>query len=327
MAGVARRTAGEATAGEAVASGRPEEGRGMPRLDEIQLRDPFVVVEDDHYYLFGSTDPDIWRADGIGFDAYRGTAPGVMDTFDGPFEVFRPPAGFWSRTNFWAPEVHVWQGRHYLFATFRPVAGRRGTAVLRSAGGLLGPYEPWSPGPVTPAGWECLDGTLHVDPDGMPWLVFCHEWQQVGDGTVEAMRLAPDLRAAASEPTTLFSASQAPWAAPLAGRAPGSYVTDGPFVFRNAAGALRCLWSSFGPDGAYRIGEAASSGGVLGPWTQAEQPLFTADGGHGMLFDGPGGARYLAVHSPNATPHERAIFVAVREDGDGALHATGDVVR
>ncbi|QAY68977.1 glycoside hydrolase family 43 protein [Xylanimonas protaetiae] len=299
----------------------------MPRLDEIQIRDPYVVDEDGCYYLFGSTDPDIWKADGIGFDAYRGVAPGVLTELEGPFPAFRPPAGFWSRRNFWAPEVHAWQGAHYLFATFLPVDGRRGTAVLRSTGGILGPYEPWSDGPVTPPEWETLDGTLHVDPAGRPWMVFCHEWQQVGDGTVEAMRLTEDLRAAASPPVTLFSASQAPWAAPLAGRAPGSYVTDGPFVYRNAAGVLKCLWSSFGPEGDYRIGEATSSGGILGDWTQAPEPVFAADGGHGMLFDGPDGTRYLAVHTPNATPRERAVFVEVVEDAAGDLRATGRVVR
>ena len=285
----------------------------MPALCDIQIRDPYVVRDGGDYYLFGSTDPDIWKADGVGFDAYRLASPGdLAGLWEGPVEIFRPAANFWSQKNFWAPEVHRWQGDYYLFATFLPRDGRRGTAILKSTGGILGPYLPWSDGPVTPTEWETLDGTLYVDDAGDPWMVFCHEWQQVGDGTVEAMRLSHDLRAAAGKPTTLFSASQASWTAPLAGRAPGSYVTDGPYLYTDSAGVLTCLWSSFGPQGNYLIGEAKSDGGILGTWTQAPQPLFAADGGHGMIFT-DGHKRYLAVHSPNATPLERAMFAEVRE--------------
>ena len=294
----------------------------MPRLNEIQIRDPYVLREGSTYYLFGSTDPDIWRAPGVGFDVYRSVG-GQLTEFDGPYPAFRPPVGFWSERNFWAPEVHPVGGAYYMFATFWPRAGHRGTAVLR-AESVMGPYVPWSDGPVTPATWECLDGTLYIDPDGAPWLVFCHEWQQVGDGQVCAMRLAPDLRSAAGEPIVLFTASQAPWAASLPGRAPGSYVTDGPYVV-TAPGALLILWSSFGADGSYRLGVARSTTGLLGKWSQSPEPLYSADGGHGMVFTTPGGAMYLALHTPNRTPDERPIFVGVRLTGTG-LATTGEVI-
>lgn len=296
----------------------------MPSLREIQLRDPFVLADGGYYHLFGSTDPNIWTAPGVGFDVYRGVAPGAFTEFEGPFPAFRPPAGFWSVTNFWAPEAHPWRGGWYLFATFRPIRGRRGTAILRSDD-PMGPYQPWSDGPVTPPQWECLDGTFHVDDAGDPWLVFCHEWQQVGDGEVCACRLSSDLREPAGEPVLLFTASQAPWAAPLANRPPGSYVTDGPWVYRDSAGRLRMLWSSFGADGRYSLGVASSAGGILGPWSQSRRPVYGEDGGHGMLFTGPEGTRYLAVHTPNRTPLERPIFVAVAETPEG-LAVTGEVI-
>lgn len=295
-------------------------------LRDIQLRDPFLLVEEGTYYLYGSTDPDIWRAPGVGFDVYRGVEPGGFTQFDGPFPAFRPPAGFWARVNFWAPEVYAAGGAHVMLATFLPVDGHRGTAVLRSTSGPLGPFEPWSDGPVTPPGWDCLDGTLFVDDEAAPWLVFCHEWVQVGDGEVVAMRLAPDLRSAAGEPHVLFTATSAPWVAPLAGEAPGSYVTDGPFLHRYADGRLSMLWSSYGPTGNYCIGEAWSSGGgVLGPWRQSQRPLYEADGGHGMLFRALSDELYLAIHTPNVSPAERPIFVAVAETPTG-LAATGEVI-
>ena len=40
------------------------------RISDIQIRDPFVVEEDGAYYLFGSTDKNIWEGAGTGFDGY-----------------------------------------------------------------------------------------------------------------------------------------------------------------------------------------------------------------------------------------------------------------
>jgi hypothetical protein len=275
-----------------------------------------VVLENNTYYLFGSTDKDIWKAKGRGFDVY--TSSGGLADFDGPYPAFRPPVDFWSDTNFWAPEAHRYQDRWYLFATFKPKEGRRGTAVLKSKAGIRGPYAPWSEGPVTPPEWECLDGTLWVDPGNKPWLVFCHEWQQIGDGQICAVPLAEDLKQAAGKPRILFRASEAPWAYPLKGRDPGSYVTDGPFLWKTRAGGLLMLWSSFGEDGSYRIGAARSeSGGLNGPWAQSEEPLYSADGGHGMIFRGRDGVLYLAIHTPNKTPFERPLFVEVIEQDNG----------
>ncbi|MHC6201717.1 glycoside hydrolase family 43 protein [Breznakiellaceae bacterium SP9] len=306
----------------------------MPGIANIQIRDPFVVLENDTYYLFGSTDKDIWKAPGLGFDVYVGAE--LDGDFEGSFPAFRPSENFWSATNFWAPEVHRYKGDWYMFATFKPKQGRRGTAILKSEGGVMGPYAPWSlstsglPGPVTPADWECLDGTFFEE-DGQPWMVFCHEWQQVGDGQVCAMPLTEDLRQTAvlpgGEPRVLFRASEASWAFELPGRAPGSFVTDGPFLHRSEDGTLLLLWSSFGKAGNYCIGVARSESGKLaGPWLQSSEPLYSADGGHGMIFRSKEGNLYLAIHTPNETPLERPIFVELTEKGGMLTVQTGKLI-
>jgi beta-xylosidase len=289
------------------------------RISDIHIRDPFVVSEKGMYYLFGSTDKNIWKGPGTGFDGYIGVPGAGLSEFRGPFPAFRPPKDFWSETNFWAPEVHRYRGAYYMFATFKPWRGRRGTAILKSGTGIAGPYAPWSlsgqgvSGPVTPAEWECLDGTFFVE-DEKPYLVFCHEWQQAVDGKVCAMPLSADLRRADGPASLLFRASEAPWAYELQGRPPGSYVTDGPFMHRTQDGALLMLWSSFGKEGNYCIGTARSTSGTLaGPWVQEEKPLYDADGGHGMIFRGQDGGLYLAIHTPNKTPFERPVFIAVTE--------------
>jgi arabinan endo-1,5-alpha-L-arabinosidase len=297
------------------------------RRTDIQIRDPFVlpVPDEGAYYLFGSTDPDIWDGPGIGFGCYR--SADLVD-WKGPVAAFRPPPGFWSPGCYWAPEVHRYGDAWFMFATFTGADGHRGTQVLR-APRPDGPYEPWSEGPVTPRDWPCLDGTLHVDAGG-PWLVFCHEWIQCRDGEVCAMRLASDLRTAVGDVMHLFRGSEAKWSVPFDGAAsiadtPGpAFVTDGPFLHRAADGQLLMLWSSFGARG-YAMGVARSeTGSVLGPWHQADEPIWAADGGHGMLFRALDGQLHLTLHTPNQTPHERALFVPIDEANGRLLTRLGD---
>ncbi len=278
---------------------------------DIHIRDPFVlpVPEDSLYYLFGTTGPECWTGLASGFDYY--TSADLHD-WQGPFPAFRPPAGFWADRNFWAPEVHRYRGRYVLFASFKAEGVRRGTQIL-AADSPRGPFVPLSEGPATPRDWECLDGTLFVDAGGHPWMVFCHEWVQVGDGEICALRLSDDLASPVGEPRLLFRASEAPWALEINSKGRRGYVTDGPWMHRLANGTLIMLWSSFGAGG-YTVGVARSaSGDVLGPWQQVPEPLYAGDGGHCMVFRTFDGQLWLAFHRPNESPAERPVFVPLRE--------------
>ena len=95
--------------------------------------------------------------------------------------------------------------------------------------------------------------------------------------------------------------------------------TDGAYLFRNAAGKLQMLWSSFGDSG-YAMGLATSqSGHVLGPWVQADEPIWPLNGGHGMLLQTTKGQDYLVFHWPNQSPHERAKLAPVRVTESGIV--------
>ena len=294
----------------------------MPFIREIRIRDPFVVSSGGSYYLYGSTDQNTWRGPGTGFDVY--VSSGDLNFFEGPFPVFRPPEDFWAASNFWAPEVYLYGGDWYMFASFKPKEGRRGTAVLKSGGGLMGPFMPWSVGPLTPPEWECLDGTFYLDRQLKPWMVFCHEWVQVGNGEICTLPLSGDLREAAGPPELLFRAADALWAKALRDRPSASFVADGPNLYTGEDGVLVMLWSSFGEDGRYRIGAAVSESRlVTGPWRQREKPIFAEDGGHGMIFRSFEGKLYLALHSPNESPKERPLFLEIIDRGGGDLFPAG----
>ena len=285
----------------------------MKRTD-INIRDPFVLVYEGTYYLYGTRGATCWGpADG--FDVYVSRD---LEDWDGPFVCFHNDGSFWADRNYWAPEVYYYQGAFYMFASFKNPDVHRGTAVLR-AESPLGPFVPHSDGCVTPKDWECLDGTLYISKAGKPYMVFCHEWVQAGDGEVNAIPLTDDLRAPAGEPRLLFHASDAEWCQvkPHSSGVSGC-VTDGPFLWRTADGTLLCLWASFS-EGGYTEGVAVSDNGEIdGKFTQVE-PLFMDDGGHGMVFRALDGQLYLTLHSPNAHLEERPFFHPISER-DGRLH-------
>lgn len=297
----------------------------MPHRDTLRIRDPYVLPHEGKYLLFGTTDTSPWSGPGGGFDHY---VSDDLEWWDGPFPSFRPSDGFWGKTQFWAPEVHEFGGRWWMFATFADGHGARGTQIL-TASGPREPFEPWSDGPVTPRGWMCLDGTLHVDDDQDPWIVFCHEWLQAdGEGAIHAQRLSQDLRTAVGEPVLLFRASEAPWVRPFVNTDTGfeasAFITDGPYVFRRH-GRLSMLWSS-GGDSGYAVGLATSeSGTVLGPWKHHSVPLVREDGGHAMILD-PSGPRPLVVfHQPNELARERLTIQSLSDLALVASTRPGDL--
>lgn len=276
----------------------------MITTKDIHIRDPFVLAHDGVYYLYGTRGWECW-GNGTGLDCYVSKD---LVNFEEPVEVFTPPTGFWADKNYWAPEVHEYDGAFYMFVSFKADDVCRGTQILK-ADSPLGPFKLHSDGPVTPIDWECLDGTLYIEKEtGAPYMVFCHEWVQITDGTVCAIPLTKDLKAPAGEPKVLFHASEAPWVVDIRG---GNYVTDGPFIYRDDAGEITMLWSSFGVEG-YTLAIAKSESNTIeGPWIQRPELLFSKNGGHGMLFKSFDGKVMGTLHSPNINGQERPYFFDV----------------
>ena len=247
-----------------------------------------------------------------------------LETWTGPTYVFESPADWWADRGIWAPEMHAYQGKYYLFLTFDsshafPEQWRNWLPRVKRASQVLvtdapmGPFKPFANRPTLPEDMMTLDGTLWVE-DGVPYMIYCHEWVQIKDGTVEMIQLTDDLSATVGEPKHLFHGSDAPWS--LKSPQYGCHVTDGPWLHRTEAGKLLMLWSS-GTKTGYAVGIATSESGKLaGPWQQSPTALFAADGGHPMLFRRLDGQLMMAVHQPNKTPHEREVFIELEEVND-----------
>lgn len=283
------------------------------RLSDWHIRDACVLADSASHTYYMTVPMGM-------LERRRGTGVQMLTSEDlihwtGPYTVFEAGPGFWAHRGVWAPEIHVYGGRYYLFATFNtndslpdqredwPPRVKRGTQVLW-ADTPLGPYRAFDTTRSTlDPKLMTLDGTFWVE-GGVPYMVYSHEWVQIGDGAMEMIRLTDDLSATVGDPTTLFHASEAPWVTPSTSH-PGSWVTDGPYLYRTRTGKLLMIWSSFGTGG-YMTGIAESESGKLrGPWKQQDKPLFARDGGHGMIFRAFDGRLVLVLHRFNNSGRER----------------------
>lgn len=304
-------------------------GQTVLHIDDLNVRDPFIITDSDNkiYYLYRSA--RIAGEDGRERTGVEMFTSKDLENWEGPHTVFETPDDNWITGVVWAPEVHEYEGRYYLFATMNsdiewktekegwPKYTFRGTQIFHADS----PYGPFSPfedkKPLTPMDRMALDGTLWVE-DGTPYMIYCHEWVQIEDGSMELVALEDDLSAAAGVSLTLFHASAAEWSTGHhRENGPSSYVTDGCFLYRTKTDKLLMIWSSFRND-SYAIGIAESvTGKVEGPWRQQKTPLFKEDGGHGMLFRDLHGRLLLTFHSPNSPlGEERAKIFEIEDHGD-----------
>lgn len=274
------------------------------KCSDIHIRDPYVLVHEGNYYMYGSRAQNFAKKVG-GFDVYVSTD---LVNWTEPVECFNSIAYDLNDGANWAPEVHRYKDHFYMLATFTQKDGLRGTYILK-ADSPMGPFVPHSEGAVTPKGWQCLDGTLYLDKKGKPYMVFCHEHVQILDGTVCYMPLTDDLKCAAGEAVTLFAASSVPWVEAYKGG--DHYVTDGPFLHRMQNGELLMIWSSF-IQNRYAQFVVKFDGGEIGMDFHHLPPIFRDDGGHGMIFAGEG-QQYLTLHYPNTKGFERPRFFPIYE--------------
>ena len=126
-----------------------------------------------------------------------------------------------------------------------------------------GPYRTFGDATYLPAHRPTLDGTFWRDTDGKPYMVFCGEWLQNWNGTIEKIELKPDLSGTIGEPKLLFRASDSPWSREKddQGNITWNKVTDGPWLFRTGTGRLGMLWTSWVYD-VYTQGVAYSASGT-----------------------------------------------------------------
>lgn len=297
-------------------------------LDSIVMSDPCILADEatQMYYMTG-TGGMLWKSPDL-------------KMWTGPYRVTDTKSVKWmgERPEIWAAELHKYNGKYYYFATFTNNSIRidsvRGNVIPRRASHILvsdkpeGPYRPVGNKDYLPANQPTLDGTFWVDKNpakkndkGVPYMVFCGEWLQNWNGTVEKIRLKDDLSAPVGKAEVLFRAYDSPWSREkdADGTVHPNKVTDGPWLFRTQTGKLGMIWTSWVFD-EYTQGVAYSESGTIdGPWIQEPEPITPPNFGHGMLFRTLDGKLMMSVHShekKNGRTHRVPHLFPVDDSGD-----------
>ena len=84
------------------------------RNQDINIRDPFILPENGKYYMYGTRAASFGFGT-AGFDVY---VSDDLETWSDPIAVFDSAACGMNDGVNWAPEVHKYHGKYYLFATF-----------------------------------------------------------------------------------------------------------------------------------------------------------------------------------------------------------------
>lgn len=295
----------------AFAQGNRNRNRNIIRqnvpVDSIIMSDPCILADEKTktYYMTG-TGGMMWDSKDLKY-------------WNGPYKVTETDPESWMGPNpmIWAAELHQYKGKYYYFATFTNRAVKIDTVfnnvIERRASHVLvsdkpnGPYRPMQDETYLPDSIPTLDGTFWVDTDGKPYMVFCYEWLQNNDGTMEMILLKDDLSGSLpyanstekSGGKLMFRASDSPWSKERndKGEEVANKVTDGPYLFRTGTGRLGMIWTSWIYKD-YTQGVAYSESGTLaGPWVHEKEPITPRNYGHGMLFRTFEGKTLMSVHS------------------------------
>lgn len=271
------------------------------KAEDILIRDPYVVVYDGKYYMYGT---DGTNAFGGEMDSFPVWVSQDLENWAGPYTIYKNDGNFWADEQYWAPEVYYKNGEFYLYGSMGgSKRENKGIQLFKSESPIDG-FEPVSEFPFTPEDEDDIDATLY-DEDDETYMVY----SKGADG-IYAVELNDALDEFAGEQFKLFDVSECAWTTEAFG---GMVLNDGPCFYKTSSGKLICLFSSMSEEG-YNMGIAYSDNGKLdGNWTVTDDKLDVgSDGGHCMIFENLDGQTMICYHAPNEESHPQ--FRALIED-------------
>ena len=268
-------------------------------IDTMDIKNPFICYErkDDCYYM-------------VGDDGFMWTSKD-LHLWTGPFDVLEQDAASWIGASpvVTSPEIHRFRGKYYYMATFeRPdvvVYGadgkpfKRRSCVALVADDIRGPYK-------TIDSNSCLliekemaaHPTFGVDDLAASYMIYTHQGEQNGDGTVQIIRLSDDLGRRVGEPYVMFSAVKNMWSGSVVdGERHFSPVMEAPFLFFTDEREMGILFTSYiGSEKAIGVAYTQTGEyGYNGPWVVEPLPLLTGNVGSASIFRDIDGTQVLTV--------------------------------
>jgi hypothetical protein len=320
-------------------------------MPQMTLHDPYILPDatSHTYFLYTANSKGMSGSSAHGIMAYQSKD---LIHWSTPTVVYTVPTSStaWNLDQApWAPEVHLYNGKYYLFTTLhnpsditdpaqtgedstRWIATYRRASILAVSDTPVGPFVDMNvAAPLTDPKFDTLDGTLWVDPTGKPYLVFANEWLQKLDGTMDALPLSQDLSKATGAPIFLWKSSDAPWYQDpsyggiytsvtddkqLSAKQLTGYVTDGPEMYTTPNGSIVSLWTTYRDDTYTETQAISRTGNINGPWEQLPA-LIWGDKGHGMVFTDFSGAMHMVMHNhmSSGTPRGEIYDMKLTNNG------------
>lgn len=259
------------------------------------IRDPFIMLEGDRYYLTGTT-PPFW--DGNSQGVFLWSSDNLLDWKEEKFILHRSVAdgNSWFKDYWWAPEIHKKDGKFYLTVNCRNDSlGVGQNPLIAVSDRIDGEYtvlngeKPF----FTKENYEkgihpCRNGNdanLFTDDDGKTYITTCSgKGIYLYEIDLEKMELL-------GAPVMVVEASEE-----------GCWDTknEGQYILKHN-GRYCCFYSSF--TRSYEVGVAYSDS-IRGPWVKDERnPIITPLGidglhhsGHNAIFKDKEGRMWTAYH-------------------------------
>jgi hypothetical protein len=268
-------------------------------MDDMEMNNPFIRYEreDDCYYM-------------VGDGGYMWVSSNLR-SWVGPYDVLCQDTASWigAEPVITSPEIHKFGGKYYYMATFerpdvmvpdaegRPFARRSCVALV--ADDIRGPYRTIDRGSSLLVESEmAAHPTFGVDHLGASYMIYTHQGEQNGDGTVQIIRFSDDLGRRVGEAYIMFSADENQWSGSVVdGERRFSPVMEAPFLFITDEKEMGILFTSY-IGGEKAIGVAYTQTGEYGyngPWTVEQQPLLTGGVGSASIFTDYDGTKVLVV--------------------------------
>ena len=268
-------------------------------MDDMDMKNPFIRYEydDNCYYMVGDGGYMWVSAD--------------LRSWVGPYDVLDQDTASWigAEPVITSPEIHRFAGKYYYMATFerpdvmasdadgRPFARRSCVALV--ADDIRGPYRTIDSGSSLLVESEmAAHPTFGVDHLGASYMIYTHQGEQNGDGTVQIIRFSDNLGRRVGEAYIMFSASKNVWSGNVVdGERRFSPVMEAPFLFVTDEKEMGMLFTSYIGD-EKAIGVAYTQTGEYGyngPWEIEPQPLLTGGVGSASIFADYDGTKVLVV--------------------------------
>ncbi|PHN03374.1 glycoside hydrolase family 43 protein [Flavilitoribacter nigricans] len=298
-----------------------------PVGDSIRMGDPYVLLHEGTYYLYGTAGKDgfkCWSSGNLRDWTYEGYA-------------FKETTTSFGQSNYWAPEVIHYRDKFYLTYSCKPKdTGAYPDMMLvclaesdSPTGPFTDKYAPW-----IDQGYSCIDAHIFVDEE-QPYVYF-DRVGYVGDwpdgymfGIIYAMQLDRD-NLQPSGDTVRVSEAEQDWENP---DSDFSRCNEGAYVFKERDTYYLTYSANHWADPDYGIGYATAPT-PMGPWTKApDNPLIGKDSlrgifgpGHNSFTSSPDGKETFMVYHTHGSfeDKERTVNIdRIKIDDAGALRILG----